>query len=144
MTPVAFLFDTDAISEVLRPKPDPVYLAWLQRVPVDAQVTTAVTVAELYWGAHRSAARDRHLRNIEERVLPALTVLSFDAAAARRFGELKAFLEARGEPLADADLQIAAIALEHDLELVTGNVRHFARVPGLRLNTALAATRGSA
>lgn len=46
-----------------------------------------------------------------------------------------------GERLADADLQIAATAIYHDLELVTGNVRHFARVPGLRLHPALAAAR---
>jgi predicted nucleic acid-binding protein len=40
--------------------------------------------------------------------------------------------------LADADLQIAATALRHDLELVTGNVKHFKRVPGLRISLALA------
>ncbi|MFC1705869.1 hypothetical protein ACFL59_03490 [Planctomycetota bacterium] len=43
--------------------------------------------------------------------------------------------------LADADLQIAATALQHDLELVTGNVRHFERVPGLRLSKVFAAAR---
>jgi predicted nucleic acid-binding protein len=43
--------------------------------------------------------------------------------------------------LADADLQIAATALLPDLELVTGNVKHFRRVPGLRLSLALADAR---
>ena len=86
-------------------------------------------------------ARERHLQNIEARVLPALRVVPFDVEAARKFGELKAALEAKGTPLADADLQIAAIALVGGHELVTGNVRHFSRVPGLRINTALAATR---
>jgi tRNA(fMet)-specific endonuclease VapC len=43
--------------------------------------------------------------------------------------------------LADADLQIAATALIHDLELVTGNVKHFKRVPGLRLSPVLAEAR---
>jgi predicted nucleic acid-binding protein len=46
-----------------------------------------------------------------------------------------------GPPLADADLQIAATALLHDLELVTGNVKHFKRVPGLKISPALAESR---
>lgn len=43
--------------------------------------------------------------------------------------------------LADADLQIAATALQHDLELVTGNLRHFERVPDLVLRPVLALAR---
>src|SRR5690242_13709715 len=107
---MALLFDTDAISEVLRPKPAELYMTWLRTVPVDEQLTTAITVGELYWGAHRSAARERHLRKIEEALLPSLRVLPFDAKAAKQFGELKAMLDNQGTPLADADLQIASIA----------------------------------
>jgi predicted nucleic acid-binding protein len=140
---VGWLFDTDAISEVLRPKPAELYIAWLRTIAVDEQLTTAITVGELYWGAHRSPARERHLRKIEEVLLPALRVLPYDAKAAKRFGELKALLEHQGTPLADADLQIAAIALAEGHELVTGNLRHFGRIPGLRINTALAASRPS-
>ena len=138
---MSYLFDTDAISELLRAKPAEGYLAWLRTIPVTEQLTTTITMAELYWGAHRSPARERHLRNIDERVVPALRVLPFDLAAARIFGQIKATLEAAGRPLADADLQIAAISLAGGHELVTGNLRHFSRVPGLRINTALAATR---
>jgi len=138
---MALLFDTDAISEVLRARPAELYLTWLRTIPTDEQCTTAITVAELYWGACRSPARERHLRKIEEVLLPALQVLSFDAKAARQFGELKAQLESQGTPLADADLQIASIALAEGHELVTGNLRHFSRIPGLRINTALAASR---
>lgn len=138
---MAWLFDTDAISEVLRPKPSALYMAWLRTIAVDEQLTTSITVGELYWGAYRSAARERHLRNIEEILLPSLQVLSFDARAARQFCELKALLDDQGTPLADADLQIASIALAEDHELVTGNLRQFSRIPGLRINTALAASR---
>lgn len=138
---MGWVFDTDAISEVLRPKPSEQYLRWLRTIPIDEQLTTAITVAELYWGAYRSPARDRHLQNIERRLLPTLRILPFDARGAKRFGELKALLEGKGTPLADADLQIASIALVDDHELVTGNLRHFARVPGLKINTALAASR---
>jgi tRNA(fMet)-specific endonuclease VapC len=68
----------------------------------------------------------------------AIDVIPFDAAAAERYGALRAQLEAAGQRLAEADLRIAAIALAHDLTLVTGNVRHFARVPELRVENWLA------
>jgi predicted nucleic acid-binding protein len=133
----SYLFDTDAISEVLRPRPAVTYVRWLATVPREAQYTSAVVIGELYRGAFRSAARDRHLANIESRVLPALTVLPFDTLVARIYGEIAAQLGSAGHRLADADLQIAATALAHDLLLVTGNVRHFRRVPGLRIDPIL-------
>jgi predicted nucleic acid-binding protein len=138
---LAYLFDTDAVSEVLRPKPLPRFLEWLRRIPREDQYISAVSVGELYHGAYRCAARDRHLANIEKRVLPAVTVLPYDASVARIFGELRADLERAGTRLDDADLQIASTALHHGLELVTGNVRHFSRVPGLRVSSALANAR---
>jgi predicted nucleic acid-binding protein len=138
---MAYLFDTDAISEVLKPRPAAGYVRWLASIPREEQFTSAVVVGELYKGAFRSSAVTRHLENVEKRVLPAVTVLSYDVAAARVYGQLRAQLESAGRPLADADLQIAATALFHDLELVTGNVKHFKRVPGLRISPVLADAR---
>ena len=138
---MAYLFDTDAISELLRPRPLQPYLDWLKSIPREDQFTSAVTVGELFKGAYRSSARERHLKNIEDRVLPAVTALPFDVSVARVFGKVRAHLEQTGNILPDADLQIAATALYHDLELVTGNVRHFERIPDLRINRILAASR---
>ena len=134
---MAFLFDTDAISEVLKPRPLPAYVAWLRTVPRADQLTSAVVAGELFKGAYRSTDAARHLRNIEARVLPAATVLPYDVEVARIYGALQAQLEGAGRGLADADLQIAATAVHHGLELVTGNLRHFGRIPGLRLCTIL-------
>jgi predicted nucleic acid-binding protein len=138
---MAHLFDTDAISEVLKPRPAAGYVKWLATIPREEQFTSAVVVGELYKGAFRSSAVARHLENIEKRVLPAVTVLSYDTAAARVYGQVRAQLESAGRLLADADLQIAATALLHDLELVTGNVKHFRRVPGLLISPVLAEAR---
>ena len=138
---MAFLFDTDAISEVLRRRPSPGYVTWLSAIPRAEQFTSAVVVGELFKGAYRSVDAPRHLRNIETRVLPAVTVLPYDVEIARVYGALRAQLEEAGQALADADLQIAATAVHHDLELVTGNLRHFRRINGLRLNTALGEAR---
>lgn len=138
---MAHLFDTDAISELLRPRPATAYVRWVGSVPREEQFTSAVVVGELYQGAFRSPAAARHLENIDSRILPAVTVLPYDVPAARVYGEIRARLEAEGRPLADADLQIAATALLHDLELVTGNLKHFSRVPGLRISPALSESR---
>jgi len=138
---VPYLFDTDAISELLRPQPLPRYVEWLRTVPREDQYTSAVTIGELFKGAYRSRAREHHLRNIEERILPAVTVLPYDVATARVYGRIRAELEAAGQILADADLQIAATALHHNLELVTGNLRHFERIAGLRIAPILVETR---
>lgn len=132
-----YLFDTDAVSELLKPKPAESYVRWLSTVPREDQYISAVSVGELYHGAFRSAGAKRHLANIEEKVLPAVTVLPFDTGVARTYGEIRAALEAQGTPLAEADLQIAATARFHELELVTGNIRHFERVPDLVANRVL-------
>lgn len=138
---MAYLFDTDAISEVLKPKPLAEYVRWLETIPRADQFTSAVVVGELFKGAFRSRNAARHIRNIESRVLPALTVIPYDLDIARVYGAIQAHLENEGRVLADADLQIAATALHHDLELVTGNLRHFRRILGLRICTALAEAR---
>lgn len=136
-----YLFDTDALSEVLKPRPSHGYVEWLRTVPRSEQFTSAIVIGELYSGAFRSARSDHHLRNIESRVLPAITVLAYDLGTARLYGSIRSRLEAAGKMLADADLQIAATALRHELELVTGNLRHFQRVPGLRISAVLAEAR---
>jgi tRNA(fMet)-specific endonuclease VapC len=98
----------------------------------DVLAVTTINVAELIHGAHKSQHPARHLAQVDV-LLAAMDVLPFDESAARRFGELKADLEKAGTPLATADLQIAAIALHHQVPLVTHNHRHFNRIPALDL-----------
>lgn len=140
---MAYLFDTDAISEMLRPRPLSVYVDWLNTIPREEQFTSAVVIAELYKGAYRSEAREHHLTNIERRILPAVTPLPYDMSTAKEFGKIRARLEEAGTILPDADLQIAATAIYHDLELVSGNLRHFSRITDLKINPILADARSN-
>ena len=89
---MAYLFDTDAISEVLKPKPLAEYVRWLQTIPRAEQFTSAVVVGKLFKGAFRSPSAARHIRNIESRVLPALTVIPYDLEVARVYGAIQAHL----------------------------------------------------
>lgn len=136
-----YLLDTDAISELFRKRPLLLYTEWLSSIPREEQFTSSVVIGELFKGAFRSPDCDRHLTNIHSRVLPTVTVLPFDVETARVFGEIHAKLSARGRILEDADLQIAATAIHHRLELVTGNLGHFERIPGIRIHRALVSSR---
>ena len=127
-----FCFDTDVISAVMRPMPPMHLVRRLARTPVEEQCTTAITLGEILYGAAR-VGRTALLEQFRERVTSAHTVLPFDGMAAEAYGPLRADLERVGRRLGGPDLRIASIALSRDLTLVTGNVRHFERVPGLQI-----------
>jgi predicted nucleic acid-binding protein len=127
-----YLLDTDILSNLLRRSPSPALITKLATVPPEQQVTSSITLGELVYGAYRLEDRAvALLQRLDETLLPNLSVIPFDASAARRYGETRAELERRGTPIGDADLRIASIALDRDLTVVTGNVRHFEKVPGL-------------
>lgn len=128
-----FLFDTDTLSQVMKRAPIRSLLARMAETPSDEQFTSAITIGEIVFGAQRSPRREYLLSQLEDLLWPNLRVLPFDHAAAETYGKLRADLERAGTPLAEADLRIGAIALTQDLTVVTGNARHFSRIPGLRI-----------
>ncbi len=133
-----YLFDTDVLSNLMKRSPLSTLVTRIARVWPEEQYTSSITLGELVYGAHRLRERTATLlERIEDALLPNLPVLPFDASAARRYGELRAELERRGTPVGDADMRIAAIALSRGLTLVTGNERHFRRVPGLEVENWL-------
>jgi predicted nucleic acid-binding protein len=138
---MAYLFDTDAISELLRKRPISSYVKWLLEIPREEQFTSSIVIGELYKGAYRSKAKEQHLINIEKRVLPSVTVLPYDLGCAKVFGHIRAYLEETGNIIPDADIQIAATAIYHGLELVTGNLMHFECIERLKINKILSDSR---
>lgn len=133
-----YLLDTDTLSNLLKRAPSTTLIAKLVSVPSERRFTSSITLGELVYGAHRLGTRAGVLlEQIDRVLLPYRPVIPFDADAARRYGEVRAELDRRGTPLADGDLRIAAIALARDLTIVTGNVRHFQRVPGLAVENWL-------
>lgn len=92
--------------------------------------TTWITAAELYYGAAKSISPEKN-RALVKNFLATLPVLGLDQASVQIFGEAKALLERRGQRLADADLFIAAIAVAQNATVVTGNRRHYERIPGV-------------
>ncbi len=127
-----YLLDTDILSNLAKRTPSTALVAKLASVPREAQFTSSITLGEMVYGAYRMPAHTNlFLERLDRVLLPNLAVLPFDIAAAHRYGELRAELERLGTPLGEADLRIGAIALSRGLIVVTGNVRHFQRIPGL-------------
>ncbi len=138
-----YLFDTDVLSQLAKKRRPEALMAKLADTPLAAQFTSAVNVAEIYHGIFRlkgeGGAIDSLLEFFDGQVFPRLTILPFEREDARSYGRLKASLERRGRPRFEPDLQIAAVALRNHLTVVTGNVRHFAGIPGLRVEDWLEA-----
>jgi len=91
-----------------------------------------ISVAELYEGVYQSANPEERRRGIDS-FLIGVTVLNIDEETARTFGRLRCSLRRVGELIDNFDLLIAATCLRHGMTLITGNVRHFKRIPGLNM-----------
>ncbi|MGH3065709.1 MAG: type II toxin-antitoxin system VapC family toxin, partial [Gaiellaceae bacterium] len=126
----------DVISVFLRRGAPPSAQRRLAELTVESHFTTAITLGELLYGAVKSKNASL-LRAIEQYVEGEVEIAHFDDASARPYAEIRVELEASGQRLEDADLRIAAICLAREFTLVTGNVRHFERVPGLRVENWL-------
>jgi tRNA(fMet)-specific endonuclease VapC len=125
---VSYVLDTDHCVAILRGRLD----VGSRVAPEVSLYVTAITVSELTYGAYKSARPADNLAHVNT-LLEGVTTLSFDLSAARRCGILKDQLRRAGTRVAEPDLQIASIALQHGLPLVSHNTTHFDRIPELAL-----------
>jgi len=126
---VLFMLDTDTVSYALRGQ-GKVAEEILKRNPSELCVS-AITVAELRFGADRRKSAKLH--RLIDSFLATVAVKTFDQECAAEFGKLANLLADRGEPIGEADTYIAAHAKAIKATLVTNNVKHFARVSGLKV-----------
>ena len=128
-----YLFDTDTLSNIVKRRPSKQLLNRLQGLPMGLQYTTSINIGEIYYGACRTRQRDQIIKAFEAHVFTNVTILPFDKKSGVVFGRLKAALEKQGIGCSEPDLRIAAIAIQHDLILITGNAKRFADIPGLSI-----------
>lgn len=95
-------------------------------------VVCAVVVYELRYGAERSINPATEHAKLDTFLRP-LVSLPFDDACAIICGKIRRDLERSGLPIGPHDLQIASIALQHGLTLVTHNTKEFSRIAGLAI-----------
>jgi tRNA(fMet)-specific endonuclease VapC len=126
-----FLPDTNACISLLRRRTPSLMARWQSTRAADI-VLCSVVVYELRYGAERSSNPGHEHAKLDVFLEPFVS-LPFDDACARECAQIRAQLERDGASIGPHDLQIASIALEHDLTLITHNTREFSRVGGLKL-----------
>jgi tRNA(fMet)-specific endonuclease VapC len=126
-----YLLDTNTCIRYLNGRAPSIRQKMLTVNDIDIAVST-ITKGEMFAGAARSQV-PRRSRARQDEFLVRFASLPFDDAAANEFGRIRAALEAAGTPIGPYDMQIAAIALVHNLTVVTHNVREFGRIEGLQI-----------
>ena len=127
------MLDSNTLIYVLnaRPKHQAVLDRFNDQETQDLAVSS-ITLAELRFGIEKSQRRNSTLKSLR-RVLSGIEVVQFGERAAETYGAVRVGLESKGGPIGPLDTLIAAHALSLNLILVTGNVREFEKVAGLRL-----------
>lgn len=122
MLSTSFLVDTNILSELIRKSPDPGVLEWAEATR--KVWISSITVEEIFFGlAWKPVPRiQQWFEGLLETYSEALPVT---VEIAKRAGELRGQLQARGQTMTPADMIIAATAQVHQLTLVTRNVKHF-------------------
>jgi predicted nucleic acid-binding protein len=128
---VTYLVDTDWTADYLVDERGAVAL--LDRLADQGLAISIITYGEIYEGI--IFGRDSRQRAADFRkFLRIVDVLPLNQSIMRRFAEIRGTLRREGRIIGDPDLLIAATAIHHGMSLLTRNVRHFDRVPDLKLN----------
>ena len=125
-----YMLDTNMVIYTIKNRPAVVRARFTAHH--DQMCISSVTLMELIYGAEKSAAVERNLRDIEGFVAR-MEVLAFADAAATHAGQIRAELEKSGKPIGAFDQMIAGHARASGLVLVTNNLREFKRVAGIRI-----------
>ncbi len=124
------ILDTNIISELMRPKPDPAVLSWINDQNSLVLYITTISVAEISYGISVldiGSRRDYLEESFQKAMQESFEnrVLVFDSPSAQVYGSLMAERKKRGKPLSVLDGQIAAIARVHHASLATRNTADF-------------------
>jgi len=132
-----YLLDTNVISEVVKPRPNPGVLEWMESTDESFLYLSVLTLGELRKGigllptGRRRASLEAWLDH-DLTVRFSGRILAVDIAVADRWGRISGTEAARKSPLPVIDGLLAAIALQHDLTLVSRDTRN-AAVSGVEI-----------
>lgn len=123
------VLDTNALSELMRPTPDPYFMRWWQSMTNQVLHTTSISVAEIELGVERlpPGRRKELLRTTVSGVFESFSseILSFDRRAAEAYAQVVVERSEAGRPIDGFDAQIAAICRVNRATLVTRNAKDF-------------------
>jgi len=128
---VIYLLDTNACVRILNHSSPRLIDQLQEQDPVDIGLCS-ITKAELLYGARHSIRAEENLKLLQKFFDPFVS-LPFDDRSADHYAIIRSDLARRGQLIGPNDMLIAAIAMAHDLILVTHNTEEFSRIIGLRL-----------
>jgi predicted nucleic acid-binding protein len=127
---MSYLIDSDVIADWLQGKSIAVQL--ISGLGNGHLAISIITYGEIYEGIYYGSNRNA-IETAFRGFIRTTKVLPLSRLTMERFAHIRGDLRKQGQLLADMDLLIAATAITHNLTLVTGNKRHFARIPGLTI-----------
>lgn len=127
-----YLIDTNILSELIKKNPNSNFIAKLRTIPTDALFSASVCIMELRYGAIKRGDPANLWAKIEQQILPKIRILSFSYKEAMKAGDLIHHLYSIRQPIGIEDIMIASIALSNGLTVVSANIKHFLRIPGLK------------
>lgn len=128
---MGWLLDTNTCIYIIKQKPISVLKRFNNILPGQIALSV-ITVAELEYGARKSASIQKNLSALQQFFLP-FDILPFDYFATIQYGIIRAELEIKGMPIGPLDTLIAAHAKSLSYILVTNNEKEFNRVAGLQV-----------
>ena len=134
-----FLLDTNCISEVVRVKPEPRVMEWIEAAEETLLYLSVLTLGEIRKGLAGLPQGKRRTQletwlEVELGARFAGRILSIDQSIADRWGLLAASAKAKGKTLSTIDGLLAATAVQHNLTIVSRNVSAFSNTPVPVLN----------
>ncbi len=117
-----WLCDTNVISELFKTKPEPRVLEWLSSLNV--VFLSVITVEEIFYGLSKKGAQ-KQMAWFEKLIRLRCAIMPITESIARQCGMLRGQLQRQGITRSQADLLIAATAIQHQLALSTRNERDF-------------------
>lgn len=127
---MSYLIDTDWVIFALKGRPEAQRL--LTKLSVDGLAVSLITYGEIYEGIYHGGDPRKHEQAFLA-FLRGVHLLSLNRRIMKRFASVRGELRAQGTVIPDADILIGATAVIYNLTLITGNTRHFTRIPGLSL-----------
>lgn len=125
-----FLADTDVVIYHLRGKKEIPQSVFKQGLAI-----SVITQGELLYGAYKSQQKEKTLNIIKNFLFDLMVpILPLNDASLHEYARLKCELELEGRPLDDFDLLIGSTAITQSLILLTNNLKHFNRIPKLKIN----------
>ena len=126
-----YLLDTNICIYIIKKKPFEIFQKF-KNFEIGYLKISSITVAELYFGAYNSQNIEKNLKIVENFLLP-FEIIEFDEKSAKHYAKIKADLRKKGQIIGELDMQISAVALSHQLNVVTNNEKEFKRVKNLKV-----------